>query len=150
MALHPAVAFGTVIAGAALFGAVGAVLALPAAAVIQAIGSTYIERHEVIETQMTAVPETRPGRRSSGSGGGGGAAANPEVPETHRRSPPLAVDAATPAGQPTQGTNPMANPVLTAERFRHPATQAARPHGGRLRRRTPVRGRRTVAGREAR
>jgi predicted PurR-regulated permease PerM len=61
MSLHPAVAFATVIAGAALFGAVGALLALPAAAVIQAVGSTYIARHEVIETQMTAEP--RPRRR---------------------------------------------------------------------------------------
>lgn len=53
MDLHPAVAFGTVIAGAALFGGVGAILALPAAAVMQAIASTYLERHEVIDTVMT-------------------------------------------------------------------------------------------------
>jgi hypothetical protein len=59
MSLHPAVAFATVIAGAALFGAVGALLALPAAAVIQALGSTYIARHEVIETDMTAQPSPR-------------------------------------------------------------------------------------------
>jgi predicted PurR-regulated permease PerM len=63
MALHPAVAFATVIAGAALFGAVGALLALPAAAVIQAVGSTYVARHEVIETDMTAEP--RPKRQWS-------------------------------------------------------------------------------------
>jgi predicted PurR-regulated permease PerM len=56
MALHPAVAFATVIGGAALFGGVGAVLALPAAAVLQAIGSTYVARHEVIETPMTTDP----------------------------------------------------------------------------------------------
>lgn len=61
MALHPAVAFATVIAGAALFGAVGALLALPAAAVIQALGSTYIARHEVIETDMTAEPRRHAG-----------------------------------------------------------------------------------------
>lgn len=53
MDLHPAVAFGTVIVGAALFGAVGALVALPAAAVIQAVGSTYLERHEVIDTHIT-------------------------------------------------------------------------------------------------
>ena len=41
MSLHPAVAFGSVIAGGGLFGPVGALLALPAAAVLQAIGSTY-------------------------------------------------------------------------------------------------------------
>jgi predicted PurR-regulated permease PerM len=61
MSLHPAVAFGTVIAGAGLLGGIGALLALPAAAVIQAIGSTYIERHPVVETPMTTVPEPRPG-----------------------------------------------------------------------------------------
>jgi predicted PurR-regulated permease PerM len=59
MDLHPAVAFGTVIAGASLFGAVGALVALPAAAVVQAIASTYLDRHEVIATQMTSVVETR-------------------------------------------------------------------------------------------
>jgi predicted PurR-regulated permease PerM len=53
MDLHPAVAFGTVIVGAALFGAVGALVALPAAAVIQAVGSTYFDRHEVIDTHIT-------------------------------------------------------------------------------------------------
>jgi predicted PurR-regulated permease PerM len=54
MSLHPAVAFGTVIAGAALFGATGALLALPAAAVLQALGSTYITRHDVVDSHMTA------------------------------------------------------------------------------------------------
>jgi predicted PurR-regulated permease PerM len=53
MDLHPAVAFGTVIGGAAMFGAVGALLALPAAAVVQAVGSTYFDRHEVIDAEMT-------------------------------------------------------------------------------------------------
>ncbi len=63
MSLHPAVAFGSVVAGAGLFGPVGALLALPAAAVLQAVGSTYIERHEVIDTHMTAEPDrTRGGR----------------------------------------------------------------------------------------
>lgn len=53
MDLHPAVAFGTVLVGAALFGGVGGLLALPAAAVIQAVGSTYLNRHEVIDNDMT-------------------------------------------------------------------------------------------------
>jgi predicted PurR-regulated permease PerM len=53
MELHPAVAFGTVIAGAGILGPVGAVLALPVAAMIQAVGSTYLNRHEVVETDMT-------------------------------------------------------------------------------------------------
>ncbi|MGH9048585.1 MAG: AI-2E family transporter [Acidimicrobiia bacterium] len=53
MEMHPAVAFGTVIAGAALIGPVGAVLALPAAAVGQAFISTYVQRHEVVESALT-------------------------------------------------------------------------------------------------
>jgi predicted PurR-regulated permease PerM len=55
MDLHPAVAFGAALAGASLFGAVGAVLALPAAAVIQAFVSSYLHRHEVIESELTHV-----------------------------------------------------------------------------------------------
>lgn len=53
MDLHPAVAFGSVIAGTSLLGGVGALLALPAAAVFQAIASTYLERHDVVEDVMT-------------------------------------------------------------------------------------------------
>jgi predicted PurR-regulated permease PerM len=49
MDLHPAVAFGAVIAGAALFGTIGALLALPAGATLQAFLSTYLARHEVVE-----------------------------------------------------------------------------------------------------
>jgi predicted PurR-regulated permease PerM len=61
--LHPAVAFGTVIAGAALIGPVGALLALPAAAVVQAIISTIGERHEVVESELTAEPAQRTERK---------------------------------------------------------------------------------------
>ena len=53
MDLHPAVAFGTVMVGGSLFGGTGALLALPAAALIQAIATTYMERHEVIDAQLT-------------------------------------------------------------------------------------------------
>jgi len=59
MELHPAVAFGTVITGAALLGPIGAVLALPVAAILQAFGSTLLERHEVPETTLTAEPVRR-------------------------------------------------------------------------------------------
>lgn len=59
MELHPAIAFGTVIAGAALLGPVGAVLALPAAAILQAFGSTLLERYDVPETSLTAEPVRR-------------------------------------------------------------------------------------------
>jgi predicted PurR-regulated permease PerM len=57
MELHPAVAFGTVIAGAAIVGPIGAVLALPATAVGQAFVSTYIQRHDVVESALTKEPK---------------------------------------------------------------------------------------------
>lgn len=63
MELHPAVAFGTVLAGAALIGPMGAVLALPAAAILQAFGSALIDRHEVVESSLTAEPVRRGSRR---------------------------------------------------------------------------------------
>jgi predicted PurR-regulated permease PerM len=63
MDLHPAIAFGSVLVGVGLIGGIGALLALPFSAVIQAVGSTYIERHEVMETAMTTEPSARgPGR----------------------------------------------------------------------------------------
>jgi len=64
MSLHPAVAFASVIAGAAVLGPIGALLALPAAAVIQAFASTLGERHEVVDSELTAEPEPRAARRS--------------------------------------------------------------------------------------
>ncbi len=48
MALHPAVAFMAVLAGAALLGAVGALLALPAAAIISALAAASGEQHEIV------------------------------------------------------------------------------------------------------
>ena len=53
MELHPAVAFGAALAGFSLLGAAGAVLALPAAAMLQAIIGGWGQRHEVIESQLT-------------------------------------------------------------------------------------------------
>lgn len=53
MDLHPAVAFGAAVAGGMLAGPIGAILALPAAGVIQAFVSTFLERHEVIDSHLT-------------------------------------------------------------------------------------------------
>ncbi|HEY0520082.1 MAG TPA: AI-2E family transporter [Ilumatobacteraceae bacterium] len=53
MDLHPAIAFGSAIAGGAVLGAVGAVLAIPAAAMAQAVISNFGERHEVVESHLT-------------------------------------------------------------------------------------------------
>jgi len=47
--IHPAVAFGSVIVGAALFGGVGALLAIPVVATVQSIISTYGRRYDLID-----------------------------------------------------------------------------------------------------
>ncbi|MDH3425108.1 MAG: AI-2E family transporter, partial [Acidimicrobiia bacterium] len=49
MSLHPAVSFGSAIAGGTLLGAPGALMALPVAATLQAFVSTYIRRYELID-----------------------------------------------------------------------------------------------------
>lgn len=52
MAIHPAVAVGSVLAGASLFGGIGAVLALPVAATVQAFVATAIERYELVDSPL--------------------------------------------------------------------------------------------------
>ncbi|WKX74477.1 AI-2E family transporter [Streptomyces sp. XD-27] len=47
--IHPAVAFGSVIAGTALLGAVGALIAIPATATLQAFLGAYIKRYDVTD-----------------------------------------------------------------------------------------------------
>jgi predicted PurR-regulated permease PerM len=63
MELHPAVAFGAALGGAALLGFVGAILALPAAAMIQAFVSEWGQRWEVADHELTFIP---PPRRQKG------------------------------------------------------------------------------------
>ena len=53
MELHPALAFGSALAGGAVLGPVGAILALPAAAMAQAVMSEWGVRHEVIDVPLT-------------------------------------------------------------------------------------------------
>ena len=63
MELHPALAFGSAIAGGAVLGAVGAILALPAAAMVQALLSNAGQRYEVIDNHLTRMPGKRHERR---------------------------------------------------------------------------------------
>ncbi|MEX0754391.1 MAG: AI-2E family transporter [Actinomycetota bacterium] len=66
MQLHPAIAFGSAIAGGMILGPIGAFLALPAAASIQAFGSAYVHRHEVVDSDLTKhdePPRSAPGPR---------------------------------------------------------------------------------------
>lgn len=75
MNLHPAIAFGSAIAGGAVMGAVGAVLAIPGAAMIQALVSDMGRRHEVVDDRLTTVdprrvpPPTDSGESSGNSSG---------------------------------------------------------------------------------
>lgn len=56
MSLHPAVSFGSAIAGGTLLGVPGALMALPVAATTQAFISTYVERYKVVDSPLTAEP----------------------------------------------------------------------------------------------
>lgn len=60
--VHPAVAFGSVIAGTALLGAVGAVIAIPVVATLQAFLGAYVRRYDVTDDPRVG------GHRRRGSG----------------------------------------------------------------------------------
>ncbi|MFB9368679.1 AI-2E family transporter [Kitasatospora sp. NPDC001664] len=62
--VHPAVAFGSVIAGAALLGAVGALIAIPVAATLQGFVGTYVRRYEVQTDPRIDRGADRKGRRA--------------------------------------------------------------------------------------
>lgn len=57
MSIHPAVSIGAVIAGASLLGGVGAILALPLTAIIQALISSAVNRHDVIDAESLEAAE---------------------------------------------------------------------------------------------
>ncbi|MFE3602039.1 AI-2E family transporter [Streptomyces sp. NPDC059096] len=59
--IHPAVAFGSVIAGTALLGPVGALISIPAVATLQAFLSVYVKRYDVLDD-----PRAGSGRRRRG------------------------------------------------------------------------------------
>ena len=61
MELHPAIAFSAALGGGAVLGPVGAVLALPAAAMFQALIGVWGDRHPVIDSTLTKLPV--PGKR---------------------------------------------------------------------------------------
>ncbi|MEU2438751.1 AI-2E family transporter [Streptomyces rubradiris] len=82
--IHPAVAFGSVIAGTALLGAVGALIAIPAVATLQAFLGAYVKRYAVTDDPrvhghrgrtpsgpgaLTRARRLWPGRRPGGRAG---------------------------------------------------------------------------------
>jgi len=66
MELHPAVAFGAALGGASLLGFVGALLALPAAAMVQAFVSEWGSRYDVVDSHLTAIPPPKGQRAKNG------------------------------------------------------------------------------------
>ncbi|MFI5962451.1 AI-2E family transporter [Streptomyces asoensis] len=62
--IHPAVAFGSVIAGTALLGAVGALISIPAVATLQAFLGAYVKRYDVTDDPRVH------GHRARGEGPG--------------------------------------------------------------------------------
>ncbi|MEU1550856.1 AI-2E family transporter [Nocardia sp. NPDC005745] len=61
--MHPAVAFGAVLAGAALRGATGALLAIPVTATVQAFAGAYIRRYDVPADVEADIESTGPPKR---------------------------------------------------------------------------------------
>ncbi|KAF4405202.1 AI-2E family transporter [Streptomyces lycii] len=60
--IHPAVAFGSVVAGTALLGAVGALIAIPATATLQAFLGAYVKRYDVADHPgVSGRPRRNPG-----------------------------------------------------------------------------------------
>lgn len=64
MQLHPAVAFVVALIGSAVGGLIGAFLALPIGAIFQAVASTIVRRHEVVDDELTRETRTEQVRRA--------------------------------------------------------------------------------------
>ncbi|MBU6147764.1 MAG: AI-2E family transporter [Actinomycetales bacterium] len=74
MNIHPAVALASVLAGALLFGVIGALIAIPVVAAVIAILDTYTQRHALVEAfDSGAGPSPGPGQpRGAGPSPGAG------------------------------------------------------------------------------
>ncbi|MED7929141.1 AI-2E family transporter [Nonomuraea sp. LP-02] len=61
--IHPGVSFAAVILGASLFGAMGALLAIPVVAMLHSLVDTFVTRQELQEFAATRVPPPAGGRK---------------------------------------------------------------------------------------
>ncbi|MCX2923730.1 AI-2E family transporter [Streptomyces sp. NEAU-W12] len=83
--IHPAVAFGSVVMGTALLGAVGALIAIPAVATLQAFMGAYVKRYDVTDDpRVHGHRRTGPGEGGSGSGEGGSGERRPLLARARR------------------------------------------------------------------
>lgn len=72
VSIHPAVAFGAVIVGAALFGPMGALVSIPVVAAIEAVVDTYGHRYELVpEYAEEEPPQPEPPQPEPPGGGDG-------------------------------------------------------------------------------
>lgn len=114
LALNPAVAFLGVIAFGAVFGAMGAFLALPVMATIQAVASTYVRRHELVDDPLLKEDadggEPRPDRVDVDEEDEEGRT-DPAARPARKPGPPIAAPlTAAPAAEPASGTEPSDEP----------------------------------------
>lgn len=87
--IHPAVAFGSVIAGTALLGAVGALIAIPAIATLQAFLGAYVKRYDVTDDPRVHGHRNRgrgPSRACGRCGYGGRGPRTPTTAPRDRRT----------------------------------------------------------------
>ena len=99
--IHPAVAFGSVIAGTALLGAVGALIAIPAVATLQAFLGAYVKRYDVTDDPRVD------GHRITASGLAGHVRRLPEQRAGERRRAELAETSEADNGTPSdRGPSP--------------------------------------------
>jgi predicted PurR-regulated permease PerM len=83
--VHPAVSFASVMIGTALFGVAGALLSIPVAAVILALGDIYVRRHELLpESRVEAAAHAV---RPDSSTGDGAVKDTDRVSLVHRLTP---------------------------------------------------------------
>ncbi|QNJ39728.1 AI-2E family transporter [Streptomyces buecherae] len=128
--IHPAVAFGSVIAGTALLGAVGALIAIPATATLQAFLGTYIKRYEVTDEARVQGGGTRRPRGMSrlarlrralrrGEGGAASGASAPGGADTEPTAP-VAVPARPDRGGGTSSAGTVPAQATDTERAQAP------------------------------
>lgn len=89
MELNPAVAFMSVIGFGAMFGALGAFLALPVVATIQAVSGTYIRRHELVQSDLLKADDDVKAEKANSANGkdSNGQPAPAPAPGNEEKSP---------------------------------------------------------------
>ncbi|MEV0946912.1 AI-2E family transporter [Rhodococcus sp. NPDC049939] len=88
VSIHPAVAFGSVIVGASLFGAIGALVSVPVVAVIQALVETYGRRYELAADTLAQPPDASADDKANTGRGNAPSAGGDDAPNTGKGTDP--------------------------------------------------------------